>query len=287
MGWKDQFTVRLARSTGVQVVRRDGRPKLIRRPERLLHRPVFIFSSVRSGSTLLRMMLNSHSAIYAPHELHLAKLRATLNDRYVQESFAELGWDENELTHLLWDRALDAALQRSGKTVLVEKTPNHVFMWSRIARCWTDARFIFLLRHPASVFDSWSRARPQQSAEETAASVLKYGRSVQEARQMLPGCTVRYETLVAEPEAETRRICEFLELEWEPAMLDYGSKSHGSIKAGLGDWTDRIRTGKVQAPREVPAVDLTPELRDLATKWGYPLPSRSGTQPPTQPGPAD
>jgi hypothetical protein len=281
MGWKDQLTVRLARSTGVQVVRRDGRPKLIRRPERLLRQPTFLFSSVRSGSTLLRMMLNSHSAIYAPHELHLGKLRASLKDKYVKESMGELGWDEGELTHMLWDRVLDAALQRSGKTVLVEKTPNHVFFWSRIARCWPDARFIFLLRHPAAIYDSWARARPHQSAEETASSVLKYGRGVQEARQVLPGCTVRYETLVKEPEAQTRRICEFLGLDWEPSMLEYGSQQHGSIKAGLGDWTDRIRSGKVQAPRELPSIDLPPELRELTVQWGYQLPTqRSGEGPP-------
>lgn len=269
MGWKDHITVRLARSTGMQVVRRNGRPTLIKRPERLLREPTFILSSVRSGSTLLRMMLNSHSAIYAPHELHLAKLTANLGDRYVKESMAEFGWDETELTHMLWDRMLDAALQRSGKTMLVEKTPNHVFMWSRIARCWPDSRFIFLLRHPAAIYDSWARARPHQSPEETAASVLKYGTRVQEARQMLPGCTVRYETLVAEPAAETRRICDFLGVEWEPGMLEYGNAEHGRIKAGLGDWTDRIKTGRIQQPRELPDVDLPEDLRQLAVSWGY------------------
>lgn len=281
MGWKDQLTVRLARSTGVQVVRRDGRPKLIKRPGRLLQEPVFLLSSVRSGSTLLRMMLNSHSAIYAPHELHLGKLRATFNDSYVKESFTELGWDENELTHMLWDRVLDAALARSGKSVLVEKTPNHVFMWSRIARCWTDARFIFLLRHPAAIFDSWARARPHQSAEETAESVLKYGVKLEEARQVLPGLTVRYETLVADPAAQTRRICEFLGLEWEPAMLEYGSQQHGSIRSGLGDWTDRIRSGKIQAPREVPPIALPPSLRKLAVRWGYEVPTQPTGERPT------
>ncbi|WP_326553986.1 sulfotransferase family protein [Micromonospora sp. NBC_01813] len=271
MSWKHHLAVRLARSTGVQITRRGGRPTFVRRPHRLLRRPVFILSSVRSGSTLLRMMLNSHSTLYAPHELHLSKLRVQMGDHYITNSMAEFGWDAQEVTHLLWDRVLDAALQRSGKQVLVEKTPHNVFMWSRIAQVWPDARFIFLLRHPAAILDSWHRARPQQTPQEAADSVAKYLTKLAEARRVLPGHTVRYEDLAADPTAETRRICAFLGLEWEPSMLEYGRFDHGTIKAGLGDWTGRIRTGTVQPPRELPAdVALPDSLYGLARGWGYP-----------------
>lgn len=270
MSWKHHLAVRIARSTGVQITRRGGRGLLVRRPQRLLRQPVFVLSSVRSGSTLMRMMLDSHSAIYAPHELHLSKLRVQLGDHYVTNSMAELGLDAQEVTHLLWDRVLDTALQRSGKRILAEKTPHNVFMWSRIARVWPDARFLFLLRHPAAILDSWSRARPQQTPQEAADSVGRYLSSLAEARRVLPGHTVRYEDLTADPAAATRRICAFLGLEWEPAMLEYGRFDHGAIKAGLGDWTGRIRTGTVQPPREVPDLALPDPLYDLAQGWGYP-----------------
>jgi Sulfotransferase family len=42
------------------------------------------------------------------------------------------------------------ALRRSGKPTLVVKTPSNVLIWQRIADCWPDARFVFLLRHPAA-----------------------------------------------------------------------------------------------------------------------------------------
>jgi hypothetical protein len=265
------MAVRLARNTPVQLVRGPhGRPTLVRRPERLLVAPVFLFCSVRSGSTLLRMILNSHSELYAPHELHLSQLRVTLGNSYVADAMQELGLTEQELTHLLWDRVLDAALTRSGKRTLVEKTPHHTFMWSRIARCWPDARFLFLLRHPAAICDSWGRARAKYTRDELLGRVEKYTRAVQEARRALPGHTVRYEDLVGDPAAEVRRVCEFLGVAFEPAMLEYGAHTHGTIKSGLGDWTDRIRTGRIQAPRQLPPVDLPPRLRDLAEEWGYP-----------------
>jgi hypothetical protein len=236
-----------------------------------LKAPVFIFTSVRSGSTLLRMILNSHSQLYAPHELHLTGLRVELKDKYVQDSMDELGLGESELGIMLWDTVLATALARSGKQTLVEKTPHHVFQWSRIARNWPDARFVFLLRHPAAVIDSWHRARPHKPMEEIAASITRYMTAVDEARRTLPGHTLRYEDLVAEPVAETRGICQFLDVPWEPEMLEYGERNQGPIRSGLGDWTDRIKTGRIQRARPLPAVDLPPELAAIAERWGYPL----------------
>jgi hypothetical protein len=272
MGWMESTHVRFASATGYQFVRRSGRiPRLARRHPTRLKAPVFLFSSVRSGSTLLRLILNSHSKLYAPHELHLNALTVQMRDKYARDSMAALGFGEVELTTMLWDQVLAAALRRSGKQILVEKTPRHVFMWPRIARTWPDARFIFLLRHPAAIVDSWRRARPAQSHAETVESVIRYARKVQEARQALTGHTVRYEDLVEDPVLQTRRLCEYLGVAWEPQMLDYGGQDHGPIKAGLGDWTQRIQTGKIQPPRPRPeGVDLPPALREIARDWGYP-----------------
>jgi hypothetical protein len=53
----------------------------------------------------------------------------------------------------------------------------------------------------------------------------------------VPLLHVRYETLVTEPEPELRRICEFLGIEFEPRMVDYGSggEAQKKVAAGLGD----------------------------------------------------
>ncbi|HZC52557.1 MAG TPA: sulfotransferase, partial [Mycobacterium sp.] len=122
--------------------------------DRLLERPVFVLSTVRSGSTLLRVMLDTHSAIHAPHETHLSDLRVVFNSRLADEAMAEVGLDEVQLEFLLRDRVLHRELTRHGKRVLVNKTPNDAFRWRRIVECWPDVRFIFLLRHPAAIADS-------------------------------------------------------------------------------------------------------------------------------------
>jgi hypothetical protein len=53
-------------------------------------------------------------------------------------------------------------------------------------------------------------------------------------------------------------------------MLDYGEFSHGKFKAGLGDWSENIKSGRVQAPSAPPAADeIPPELVEISRKWDY------------------
>ena len=238
--------------------------------DRLLVQPVFVLSSIRSGSTLLRVMLNTHSAIHAPHELHIRGLAVQQKSKYVTRAMEELGLDSAQLRYLLWDRLLHRELVRHHKQVLVNKTPSDAFIWREIAECWPDARFIFLLRHPAAITDSWHKARKDWSRDEAAEDVLRYMDAVEEARAERGGLSVKYEDITNDPAREMQRICEFLGLDYEPAMVDYGQGDHGNFKAGLGDWSQRIKSGKVQPVESVPTLEETPSaLLDITKKWGY------------------
>ena len=238
--------------------------------ERLLRAPVFIICSVRSGSTLLRVILGSHSQLHAPHELHLARVGVRLGSRNARTAMAEIGLDEAALEYLLWDRLLDRQLRLSGKTILVNKTPSDAFIWRRIAQAWPDARFIFLLRHPLAIARSHQAGLGNKLLDHHIGRARRFMAAVEEARQELPGLTVRYEQLTAQPEEVTREICAFLDVPWEPGMLVYGSNSEEGFRKGLGDWTDRIRSGSVQPARPLPAPDEVPaSLRQLSRAWGY------------------
>jgi hypothetical protein len=238
--------------------------------DRLLREPTFVLSSVRSGSTLMRVLLNSHSQVHAPPELHLRDLTVGVRTKYATRALNEIGLDDTFLRYLLWDRVLHRELTESGKRLLVNKTPNDVFIADEIKTCWPDARFIFLLRHPQAIANSRHRARPQDAPERNVAKVLKYGEALERARAAHEGLTVRYEELAGAPAAETQRICAFLGVEWEADMLDYGRFDHGSFRPGLGDWSEKIRSGQVQAPPPPPSAEETdPGLRALAAAWGY------------------
>ena len=283
MNWQRKMNKALVRFTGFQIERAGKKAPAAEVPlpvpetrapadpaiDRLLEAPVFLLSPVRSGSTLLRSILNAHSALHAPHELHVRRLRVHFDTNLAAQAMAALGHDQADLEHLLWDRVLHRELVRSGKRYIVDKTPANAFAHQRIATCWPDARFVFLLRHPASIATSWHEAGPdKRTPAEAAADALRYMKAVQRARAALPGLTVRYEELSAEPERVTREICAFLELEWEPGMLSYGEQA--VIEKGLGDWRDKIRSGTVQPARELPPADQVPDvLKPISRTWGY------------------
>ncbi|MFD0304138.1 sulfotransferase family protein [Streptomyces sp. NPDC127119] len=252
--------------------------------DRLLRRPVFIMSPVRSGSTLLRMLLNAHPLLHSPHELHIRRLEVDFGSRLSQRAMSALDLERGDLEHLLWDRVLHRELVRSGKDVLVEKTPSNAFVHRRIRDCWPDARFVFLLRHPVSIARSWHEGDPdKRTFDEAAADALRYMKAVENARQAAGGShpdgrpggdathhTLRYEDLTADAEQEMRDLCAFLGVGFEPSMLDYGRRDDTQVVKGLGDWRDKIRTGRVQSGRALPAEDEIPELlRPMCTAWGY------------------
>src|SRR5260370_26432337 len=112
--------------------------------ERLVESPVFILSSIRSGSTLLRCMLDTHSLIHAPHEMHLVDLAVQVDGRFAGLAMRVAGLDERELEHLLWDRVLHRELVRSGKRLIVDKTPTNLLRWQRVARRWPNSRYLLL-----------------------------------------------------------------------------------------------------------------------------------------------
>jgi hypothetical protein len=283
VGVKRAVNAALRRTTGLQLTRARvataprGKPST-RAGDRLLERPAFILSSVRSGSTLLRVLLDSHSQLHSPHELHLRDLTVRLRTKAAAKSMDELGLDPRHLEYLLWDRLLHRELEQRGKRLLVNKTPSDVFVADRIRECWPDARFIFLLRHPAAIVRSRAAARPQDSAEQNVAMVRRYADALEHARRAWPGLVVRYEDVTGDPEQELRRICSFLDVAFEPQMLEYDRFDHGRYRVGLGDWTDKIRSGVIHpaapAPEQVPAA-----LEELCAAWGYdpgqrPVPQR-------------
>ena len=53
-------------------------------------------------------------------------------------------------------------------------------------------------------------------------------------------------------------------------MLEYGEHDHGKFKSGLGDWSDKIKSGRIQAPEPLPSADeIPPALREVSAAWGY------------------
>ncbi|MFB4269697.1 hypothetical protein [Nonomuraea sp. GTA35] len=74
----------------------------------------------------------------------------------------------------------------------------------------------------------------------------------------------------ARREKPTPEVCAFPGVGREPGMLDHGRHYQGRFVPNLGDRSDNIKSGQVQAARTFDGIaGLPPRLAKYATAWGY------------------
>jgi hypothetical protein len=219
--------------------------------------PIFLIGAPRSGSTLLARMLGAHSAVFAPAEPHLMPPLAHLG---VHERVDQAPYDpvitQQGLRHFVsllpegeadWlaalrlatDRLYDRALATSGRTRFLDKTPAYALVLDFLAKLYPDAKYLVLTRHPIAVWSSYVDSFFDGDAEAAHARnpvLERYVPAIARFLRERPVAlhAVRYEALVSDPEAELRRICEFLGLPFEPGMVEYGRSEEAAPKAGRG-----------------------------------------------------
>jgi hypothetical protein len=220
----------------------------------------FIVGVGRSGTTLLRLMLDAHPRLAIPPETHFlpeliarARLRVPAEE-LVDEIVAARNWDDFGLdagtlhgrVAALGDARAATVLrafyslyaERQGKELWGDKTPIYVKRMRMIAEVLPEARFVHLIRDGRDV--ALSRRRRGMGAGKPIADVAeRWRRRITLARRQarrLRGryLELRYEDLVADPEPQLRAVCELCELELDPAMLAHDERAAERL-AELGD----------------------------------------------------
>jgi hypothetical protein len=232
--------------------------------------PAFILSSIRSGSTLLRCLLDGHPEICAPHELHFRYLKAESASPYLDLALRELQLQPAELRWILWERLYEIVLARSGKRLLVDKSPSNLWVWRDLQGHWPQARFIMLQRDPAAIARSIVEAGDGRSEAEAVRLIADTVSAFNEALEVLPSpYLVRYENLVGSPMETLDGICRYLQVAYDPQMVEFG-RIERSFRYGIGDWGGRIQSGVMHAARtERLHPQSYPGLEDACQAWGY------------------
>lgn len=207
------------------------------RPYRSREEHVVLGGSPRSGTTLLRRLLDRHPDLCCGPELGLF-----LPIRFRYEALAALsGIEGDELRRMVHASPSQGALvdafgaryrELQGKRRWAEKTPQNIRHLSWIAERFPSARIIHVIRDGRDVVCSardhgerrwvdgrwvWSH-HPQPVASHARAWVRDTELGMRFRGN--PGyLEVRYETLVADPETTLREICTFLGEPFDPAML--------------------------------------------------------------------
>lgn len=210
----------------------------------------FIVGVGRSGTTLLRLMLDAHPEMAIPPETHFAvrlvkrfeenRLDAGETSEWIasKNRWGDFGLDAAELeTRLESHRHLAAGdvlrdffalyAERHGKTRWGDKTPIYVRQMRLLERAVPEAHFVHMIRDGRDVTLSvWDRVGKEKDAVKMA---RLWKRRIRKARQQAEKLghyiEVRYEDLILETELTLRRVAGFVELEWDGAMLRYHEQS--------------------------------------------------------------
>ena len=154
---------------------------------RLLKEPAFVLSTVRSGSTLLRMLLDSHSQIHSPHEMHLRVDRGG-GRRQVRRQGAGRGQARPRRARQRAVGLVPAPRARHHRQAAARQQDAQRRLHRRPHPGLLARRALHLPAAPPAR-RSPARAhklRPQDTAEQNYGRVLKYAEAVEAARQTLP-----------------------------------------------------------------------------------------------------
>lgn len=264
---------------------------MIAGPNEVVDEPIFLVGAERSGSTLLRLMLDHHEqiAFHLESEYVVDRLRGgvswpPLEAFYeylaLQRTFVESNFRiDRSLSYPELVRSfLEQRRQRVNKPI-VGATVHRKF--DQLPRIWPDARYLHLLRDGHDVAASavnigwagnvwvgverwidaeqtWDRLRPHLSPDRWF--------------------DVRYEDLIQDATGTLNRICEFIGVPFHEAMFDYARTSTYDLpdpklinqwRRTLSDLEVQLietRAGELLAEREyplsgLPRVEVTPWMR--------------------------
>jgi hypothetical protein len=216
----------------------------------------------RSGTTLLRVILDRSAGIAIPDESFFVPLLARRHRRRVDPArfvddlsriptLRAWGVDPAAVAsrldpHMTTGEAIAAIFEayaaKERKPRWGDKTPMYMRYLPLLERLFPHAQYVHLIRDGRDAAVSFLRmpegtftrawAHPQSAVEFACLwrieieSARALGRRVGPSRYF----ETRYEELVAEPELTVRAICAFAELPFEPSMLDYAGAVDVSAK---------------------------------------------------------
>jgi protein-tyrosine sulfotransferase len=269
--------------------------------------PLFILSTERSGSTLLRYILDTHELIGCPGELLLGGLAAGLTRVFsgVRPAAYQKWLDDAEVCHdvrEVLDRIMQSYLDRIGKVIWCDKTPLNVAYLGLLVKIFPEARYLCLYRNCLDVAYSALEAYSFGCAPGVEGYAVRYPnnfvrgmvenwadkteRIVDFERDHSGSCVrLRYEDLVAGPTAQMSRIFDFLGIGWSYDILEaalakphYEGGGDQKIKSEREIHQRSIGTGK-----RIPLAMLPPFLinrvNSLLLLLRYPAIETCGSEP--------
>jgi LPS sulfotransferase NodH len=220
---------------------------------------LFVIGSPRSGTTMMERMLSSHSMILGGPEPHLltplahlgvwAKVDKAPYDHVLAAEAQKLyvsqlpnkEQDYWDACRAYCDVIYGRLLSTSDRKICLDKTPANALILPFMTKVFPDAKYVVLTRHPLAAFSSFANSffDGDYAAAQSYNPLLN--RYVPAMAAFLRQTDVslihvRYEDLVKAPEDWMAKVCEYIGVPFEPAMIEYGKGGEDESRAkGLGD----------------------------------------------------
>jgi len=246
--------------------------------------PFFIIGCGRSGTTLLRAMLNSHPKVAIPLEslfivdyLQRQDIDPVIIRELMTKEYEIKAWGLKLYPSDLYDCDTVAEMiekihrlyaLKHNKVIWGQKTPRFVRYGDLLKKAFPQAKFINLIRDPRAVVSSLISSNVHRSNPYYACR--RWNNDVFSGLQLekkYPESTIRimYEDLVSKPTETLQRICSFLNLEYDINLLNYHqttgfeygsyhSKIHSNLTSAVS--TERIAAWRIKlTPRKINYVE--------------------------------
>lgn len=220
--------------------------------------PLFIIGNPRSGTTMLRLMLMSHSKVMIPPECGWA---FWLYDKYKDQECGVSNYiidmtrckkmelwniDRNKLfryllesnpknyADLINDIYIFYGRDKKDFTIWGDKNNFYIDYIDQIKEVFPKARFIHLVRDGRDVACSYREINKKEITSKYAPNLPdnieeianEWKDNVNKAEKA-DGITLRYEQIAQAPAYHLKQICNYLEIYYEPEMLDFHKTDSG------------------------------------------------------------
>lgn len=285
----------------------------------------FIVGSARSGTTLLRLILNAHPQVAVPpesrfitelwqgeEEVHAQDMLQELARHRlfkvwglsVDEVKSELGTSPRMRYADIMEGAYRAWAKSKKKTMYGDKTPRYIENIPLLARLWPEGKFIHQIRDGRNVMLSYGDVPFGPKTLGQAADLWKrrVERGMVDGRALGPHryMEIRYEEFVTDTPNMTKRLCDFLGMDFHTDMLDYAEKSRTDIlpraarynpnvtkppTASLRSWENQMTDAQMEMfeavagntldmleyPRRYRNPSAGARLKGALSRWGLPV----------------
>ena len=226
----------------------------------LIAEPVFLVGAERSGTTLLRLMLDHHPQIAFYSEFEYAVDYFSDNnwpqlDKYYEYLETNRLFQSNKFVidfSLSYPQLVNSFLvqkrDRAGKSLVGATVHRH---FDRLLQIWPDARFIHIVRDGRDVARSCMNmnwAGNVWTGIERWIEAEKLWSQLKETISPERYTEVHYETLIAKPIETLTNLCNFIDVAYDPAMLSYSQTTTYDLPDSklILQWKSKLSKREIQ-----------------------------------------